>query len=81
MALLVGIKMGKRRMTFQDIVIQSKDDKEDFRAFLHCKDSDGSSWEIRGYGSTAGQAADDAWERYQTGEDHWSCYGYVVTGE
>lgn len=65
-------------MTFQDIVVQSKDDKEDFRAFLHCRDTNGFNWEIRGCGSTAGLAADDAWKRYQEGEDSWEFYGYMI---
>lgn len=65
-------------MTFQNIVIQSKDDREDFRAFLHCTDTAGFAWELRGYGKTAGEAADDAWRKYKAGEDTWENTGVIL---
>ena len=66
-------------MYFGDITIQSKDDIEDFRAYAHVRDSDGDWWELRGYGRTAGEAAQNAWDRYKKGEDHWDEYGYGYT--
>lgn len=61
---------------FLKIVIQSKgkitedSDKEDFRSFLQWADSEEMMvYELRGYGETPGEAADDAWSRYK--EDPW----------
>jgi hypothetical protein len=34
------------RKYFGDIVVQSKDDLEDFRAFAHCHDEEGDWWEV-----------------------------------
>ncbi len=59
---------------FQQIIIQSKDDTEDFRAFCHCEDTHGQKWVLRGYGNTASKAADNAWERYLD-HDNWENYG------
>lgn len=65
-------------MDFVNITVQSKDDKEDFRAFAHVIDSDGDWWELRGYGKTAGEAAQNAWDRYKEGEENWAEYGYTT---
>lgn len=64
------------RKKFYQIVIQSPDDKEDFRAFCHCEDSDGNKWELRAHGSSAAEAAADAWTAY-VGDD-WALDGYIV---
>jgi hypothetical protein len=68
---------------FLQIVIQSKgiiakgSPQEDFRAFLQFADSETMKvYELRGYGDTAGGAADDAWRRYKEDplfyiEDSW----------
>ena len=49
---------------FLQIVIQSKA-SDDWRAFLQYADSDEMMvYEIRGYGSTPGTAADDAYAKY-----------------
>jgi hypothetical protein len=62
---------------FYQIIIQSKYDIEDFRAFCHCVDTDGIKWELRGYGNTAGEAAEDAWNCYKD-DTNWDFHGYVV---
>jgi len=50
---------------FLTIKINEKGQGEDYRAFLTFADSDTMmAYEIRGYGSTAGSAADDAYARY-----------------
>jgi hypothetical protein len=52
---------------FQKITIQQKS-PGDWRAFLDWADSDTMTvFQLRGYGATPGEAADDAWRRY--GED------------
>lgn len=63
---------------FRQIHIQSKDDKEDFRSFCYCADEFGDEWVLRGYGSTAGEAATDAWEKYQAASVDWENYGYIL---
>ena len=65
------------RTHFQNISIQSKDDDEDWRSFVHCTDVYGNRWELRGYGETAGEAADDGWKNYLD-KDDWDIYGYVI---
>lgn len=62
---------------FYQIIIQSKDDTEDWRSFCHCADRDGNKWELRGYGNSAAEAAADAWKCYL--DDDWAIHGYVVT--
>ena len=62
---------------FYQIVIHSKSDTEDFRAFCHCIDADGYKWELRGYGSSASEAAADAWNAY-IDDDDWDSHGYLV---
>lgn len=61
---------------FLQIVIQSKGPitkdsrQEDFRSFLQFADSETMRvYELRGYGYTAGESADNAWRRYN--EDPW----------
>ena len=63
---------------FGNIVIQSKNDVDDFRAFAHVRDTKGQWWELRGYGKTAGDAADSAWERFTGGESYWDIYGEPI---
>jgi hypothetical protein len=49
---------------FLQIAIQKKA-SDDFRAFLDWADSDEMMvYQLRGYGSTPGQAADDAYAKY-----------------
>lgn len=64
---------------FGDIVIQSPDDKEDFRAFVHCTDSNGNEWELRANGNSAESAAKQAWEYYNRDEEQWDCIGYILS--
>ena len=66
------------KTTFQNMVIQSKDDKEDFRAFVHCTDENGDMWELRGYGKTAAEAAEYAWDAYVDGSYYWDVYGNII---
>jgi hypothetical protein len=63
---------------FANIVIQSKDDKEDFRGFLHARDEKGNNWELRSYGVSAEQCAKEAWEIYLKDTEDWEYYGYVI---
>jgi len=49
---------------FLNIVVQRKS-MDDWRAFLYWSDSSTMTrYEIRGYGATPAEAADDAWNRY-----------------
>ena len=66
------------RKYFGNIVVQSKDDLEDFRSFAHVQDEDGNWWELRGYGRTAGEAAQNAWNRYQEPTEEWEFFGYTT---
>ena len=68
--------MASESKKFYQIIIQSKDDKEDFRAFCHCEDKEGNKWELRGYGTSAATAAADAWLAY-VGND-WEADGHIV---
>ena len=68
----------KKKKYFGDITVQSKDDKEDFRSFAHVRDSKGKWWELRGYGRTVGDAAQNAWARYMEDEKTWDCCGYTI---
>jgi hypothetical protein len=62
---------------FQRIIIQEKGKGEDYRAFLDWGDSTiMMCYQIRGYGSTPGQAANDAYAKYEEDrerytEDEW----------
>lgn len=49
---------------FLNITIQCKSN-DDWRAFLHWADSSTMTrYELRGYGTTPAEAADDAWKNY-----------------
>jgi hypothetical protein len=55
---------------FLNITLQAKSEKEDWRAFLDWADRDTMKrYQLRGYGATPGEAADDAWRRFN--EDKW----------
>ncbi|MBT8196348.1 MAG: hypothetical protein KJO64_07960 [Bacteroidia bacterium] len=68
----------KQRPFFQNIVLQSKDDSTDWRAFVHCIDKDDNEWELRGYGNNPGEAAEMAWDMYKDTEA-WDYYGYITS--
>lgn len=54
---------------FLNITLQQKS-KNDWRAFLDWADSDTMSrYQLRGYGSTPGEAADDAYAKYNGNRD------------
>jgi hypothetical protein len=56
---------------FLNITIQSKA-SDDWRAFLDwADDSTMTRYQLRGYGSTPGEAADDAWKRYNEDRDFY----------
>ena len=56
---------------FLNITIQSKS-TDDFRAFLDWADSDTMTrYQLRGYGSTPGEAATDAWNKYNGDRDSY----------
>ncbi len=65
------------RKRFIEIIVTSKDDKEDWRSFIHCSDGD-VKWELRGYGDSPGVAANDAWKCYQDDIDNWAIYGHAI---
>lgn len=50
--------------SFGQLIIQSKDDKEDWRSFVNFKDNKGKIMEHRGYGKNAQEAAIDALDKY-----------------
>lgn len=55
---------------FLKITLQAKSTTEDWRAFLDWADSDTMTvYQLRGYGSTPGQAAEDAWASYNEDRD------------
>lgn len=64
---------------FGNIVIQEKC-PIDFRSFAYARDEDDNQWELRGYGSTVAEAAQDAWNRYADYEN-WDVYGYIINDE
>ena len=52
---------------FLQIAIQEKSHGEDYRSFLDFADSiTMTAYQIRGYGATPGQAADDAYSKYNS---------------
>jgi len=67
----------ERTKYFGDITIQSKGD-DDFRSFANVCDSKGKCWELRAYGKTVTEAAQNAWDRYLEDEKFWGDYGYVL---
>lgn len=57
---------------FLCITVQQKgaDVDKDWRAFLDWADSETMTrYQLRGYGETPGEAADDAWQKYKTDRD------------
>ena len=54
---------------FLNITIQQKSN-DDWRAFLHWADSSTMTrYELRGYGATPAEAANDAWKKYNDDRD------------
>jgi hypothetical protein len=52
---------------FLNITLQAKDTTCDWRAFLDFADSETMTvYQIRGYGSNPGEAANDAWKKYNS---------------
>lgn len=59
---------------FLSITLQQKGG-DDWRAFLHWADTDKKiEYELRGYGSLPGEAANDAWKRYNEKRDEFVTY-------
>ena len=57
---------------FLNITLQAKDPNCDWRAFLDWADSDTMTvYQLRGYGSTPGEAADNAWSKYNDNRDDY----------
>lgn len=55
---------------FLQITLQAKSINEDWRAFLDWADSDTMQvYQLRGYGSTPSEAANDAWTKYNECRD------------
>lgn len=57
----------------------------DYRAFLHArvtsnnnKDGPDRIWELRGYGKTAGESADDVYKKYLSPVEDWELHGYTI---
>jgi len=61
---------------FGAVVIQATDNN--FCSFAHVTDDSGKTWELRGYGETIGEAADQAWNRFMEDEKRWTNYGFVT---
>jgi hypothetical protein len=58
---------------FLKITVQEKGRGEDYRAFLDWADSETMTvYQIRGYGSTPGQAADDAYAKYDEDRERYT---------
>jgi hypothetical protein len=56
---------------FNQIAIQKKSEN-DWRAFLNWSDSETMmQYQLRGYGSTPGEAADDAYAKYNEDRDYY----------
>lgn len=63
-------------IVFLSIAIQEKGRGDDYRAFLDWAERDTMTrYQLRGYGATPGEAADDAWAKYNEDRDfyieHW----------
>lgn len=57
---------------FLQITLQAKDPACDWRAFLDWADSETMKrYQLRGYGATPGEAAEDAWCKYNEDRDHY----------
>lgn len=63
---------------FIQAVTQEKSRGEDYRSFLTCRASDGTRWELRGYGKTVVEATADAWANFKCSEDEWDLHGYPI---
>lgn len=64
--------MREFNIVFLNITIQEKGINEDYRAFLDWADRDTMTrFQLRGYGSTPGQAADDAWKKFNEDRDFY----------
>ena len=63
---------------FTQVVTQEKSRDEDYRSFLTCRASDGTRWELRGYGKTVVEATADAWANFKCSEDEWDLHGYPL---
>lgn len=60
---------------FLSITVTQKgaDVDKDWRAFLNWGDSETKTcYQLRGYGQTPGEAADDAWRRYKEDRDFYA---------
>lgn len=58
--------------TFVQVIVQEKGHfNQDFRAFLECE-YETMRYSIRGYGKTAGQAADDAYSKME--DRNWDMF-------
>ena len=57
-----------------EIIVAPKNEKNDWRSFVHCLNSRGEKWEIRGYGTTPTEATRSAIERFNEPEEDWSGY-------
>ena len=57
---------------FLHITIQEKGAGNDYRSFLDWADGDTMTvYQLRGYGCTPGEAADDAWKKYTEDKDFY----------
>jgi hypothetical protein len=63
---------------FIQIITQEKSKNEDYRSFLICTASNGSKWELRGYGKTAISSVTDVWRKFQDSEETWCFCGYTI---
>ena len=63
---------------FTQVIAQEKSRDEDYRSFLTCRASDGTRWELRGYGKTVVEATADAWANFKCSEDEWDLHGYPI---
>ena len=62
---------------FLHITVQEKGRGEDYRAFLDWADSETMMcYQIRGYGSTPGQAADHAYAKYKEDREGYAEGGW-----
>jgi hypothetical protein len=59
------------------IVIQEKG-SDDYRSFAIVKHPNGDRWELRGYGSTPGKAADHVYDRFEQEPEQWEFYGHPI---
>lgn len=64
-------KQGNEMIHFLNITVQCKG-KDDFRAFLDWADDETMTrYQLRGYGESPGEAADDAWAKYNEDRDSY----------